>query len=146
MPTYFMLVKLIPTLPHMLGLDPATYLKGIMCFLKSLWYCVCDICLFFPQHNFVQQYVDKTALTYFFVLFAAPKSCRGHMLETVQNTEDHLLKNWRDPIILLENKQFNHGCTCFKLFYWPSDPRSNPFCMHLYFAMFDHVLPLPPGS
>lgn len=93
MPTYFMLVKLIPTLPHMLGLDPATYLKGIMCFLKSVWYCVCDICLFFPQHNFVQQYVDKTALIYFFVLFAAPKSCRGHMLETVQNTEDHLY--WR---------------------------------------------------
>lgn len=59
------LVRLIPTLPYILGVDPATYLKGIMCFLKSLWYCVCGICLFFPQHNFVQQYVDKTALIYF---------------------------------------------------------------------------------
>lgn len=84
-----MLVRLIPTLPHMLGVDPATYLKGIMCFLKSLWCCVCGICLFFPQHNFVQQYVDKTALIYFLYFLQHQKVCRGHTLETVQNT-DHV--------------------------------------------------------
>lgn len=84
-----MLVRLIPTLPRMLGVDPATYLKGIMCFLKSLWCCVCGICLFFPQHNFVQQYVDKTALIYFLYFLQHQKVCRGHLLETVQNT-DHL--------------------------------------------------------
>lgn len=72
-------------------------------FRKSLWYCVCGICLFFPQHNFVQQYVDaliyKTALIYFFVLFATPKSCIGHILETVKNREDHLCSTtWETPL------------------------------------------------
>lgn len=66
---------------HMIGVNPIMYLKGIMSFLKSLWYCVCGICLFFPQHNFVQQYVGKTVFVcgvlfcfgFFVVFFLAPR-------------------------------------------------------------------------